>query len=561
MEIYDFYKNFEENFNDRENILKELKNYKINENFNWVSDVFEKLYINQDKDAIIYYNMDNDIEKRIKYNEFYNNYNRLINLLRKNSIKKGSIIYVMAPAIIEQYYIIMASLKAGFVLIPLAPNLTEYELKYRFSEIKPDTVIADEKNMKKIINLLNKNVLKIAINNFKDCISFNDVYNENCYAEPEKLNINDIFIKYFTSGTTGMPKTVNHSSILYPLGQLTNVAFIGIKNNYIHNNLSSPGWAKFAWSSFFAPLSIGATVLTIDYSGKLNTKKYLEILDKYNVNSFCAPPTAWRQFLSLDLNDIKLNSLKETVSAGEPLNAEIINKWKNKFKTIIRDYYGQTESTSMIGNMPDTNVIPGSMGKISPLYDIVLLDDEMNEINRSYESGLIAVKNYKNNYGLFLGYSDDEKNKNVFINNYYLTGDKAFKDDNDYFFFVSRSDDVIKSSDYRIGPFEVESAIITNDCVLESAVVGSPDKTKYMKIKAFIVLKNNYKKNEETAKDIFNNVKKLLPSYKLPEIIEFVDDLPKTISGKIRRNELREIEKDKKENNIKGEYEYFLKKY
>ncbi len=561
MEIYNFYKNFEENFNERENILKELKSYKIDENFNWVSDVFEKLYINQDKDAIIYYNMDDDIEKRIKYNEFYNNYNRLINLLRKNGIKNGSIIYVMAPAIIEQYYIIMASLKAGFVLIPLAPNLTEYELKYRFSEIKPDAVIADEKNMKKIINLLNKNVLKIAINNFKDCISFNDVYNENGEAEPEKLNINDIFIKYFTSGTTGMPKTVSHSSILYPLGQLTNVAFMGIKNNYIHNNLSSPGWAKFAWSSFFVPLSTGATVLTIDYSGKLNTKKYLEILDKYNVNSFCAPPTAWRQFLSLDLKDIKLNSLKETVSAGEPLNAEIINKWKNKFKTIIRDYYGQTESTSMIGNMPDTNVIPGSMGKISPLYDIVLLDDEMNEINKSYESGLIAVKNYKNNYGLFLGYSDNEKNKNVFIDNYYLTGDKAFKDDNNYFFFVSRSDDVIKSSDYRIGPFEVESAIITNDCVLESAVVGSPDKTKYMKIKAFIVLKNDYKKNEETAKNIFNNVKKLLPSYKLPEIIEFVDDLPKTISGKIRRNELREIERDKKENNIKGEYEYFLKKY
>ena len=211
--------------------------------------------------------------------------------------------------------------------------------------------------------------------------------------------------------------------------------------------------------------------------------------------------------------------------------------------------------------MPGSKVIPGSMGKISPLYNIVLLDDEMNEINKSYEPGLIAVKDYENNYGLFLSYSDKEKNKSVFINNYYLTGDKAFKDDDAHFFFVSRSDDVIKSSDYRIGPFEVESAIITNECVLESAVIGSPDRLKYQKVKAFIVLKPEFNKNEETAKLIFNSVKKLLPPYKLPEIIEFTNELPKTISGKIRRNELRDIEMDRKENNAEGEYEYFLKKY
>ncbi len=561
MELQNFYKNFDEKFDERESMLTELKNSKTYTNFNWVSDMFEKLYINQDKDIIIYYNMDNDTEKRVKYKEFYINYNKLINFLRKNRMKKGSIIYVMTPAIIEQWYIIMASLKAGFTLIPLAPNLTEYELKYRFSNVEPDAVIADENNMKKIINSLSNNPLKIAINSFKDCVDFDEIYKENSNAEPEKLNINDIFIKYFTSGTTGMPKTVNHSSVLYPLGQLSNVMLTGIRNNYIHNNLSSPGWAKFAWSSFFAPLSVGATVLTVDYSGKLNTKRYLEILEKYNVNSFCAPPTAWRQFLSLNLDGIKLNSLKETVSAGEPLNAEIINKWKNKFGTTIRDYYGQTESTGIIGNMPGSKVIPGSMGKISPLYNIVLLDDEMNEINKSYEPGLIAVKNYENNYGLFLSYSDKEKNKSVFINNYYLTGDKAFKDDNNHFFFVSRSDDVIKYSDYRIGPFEVESAIITSECVLESAVIGSPDRLKYQKVKAFIVLKPEFNKNEETAKLIFNSVKKLLPPYKLPEIIEFTNELPKTISGKIRRNELRGIERDRKENNAEGEYEYFMKKY
>jgi len=354
---------------------------------------------------------------------------------------------------------------------------------------------------------------------------------------------------------------VNHSAVLYPIGQLSTATAIGIRENYIHVNLSSPGWAKFSWSSVFSPLTAGATVLSIDYSGKLNVRKYLEVLGSYHVNSFCAPPTAWRQFISANLDGIELKDLRETVSAGEPLNAEIINKWREKFGTTVRDYYGQTESTAMVANLPGKFVIPGSMGRPLPTYNIVLLDEEMNEINKSFEPGLMAVKNYKGTYGLFLGYSDDEKNREVFIGDYYLTGDRAYRDDDGNFYFVSRSDDVIKSSDYRIGPFEVESAIIATGIVLESAVVGSPDRLKYQKVKAFIVLKDGHEKNEETARTIFNGVKKLLPSYKLPEIIEFVDDLPKTISGKIRRNNLREIEKEKRENNMIGEFEYFMKKY
>ncbi len=560
MNITELYEKVKKNYDERYRILEDLRNMKPPEPFNWVQEIFEKFY-GSDKNAVIYYNMENEMEIKVSYNRLISNYNKLINLLRKHGIKKSAVIYLMSPALTEQWYIMLAALKAGYTLIPLAPNLTEFELKFRFSSIVPDVIIADSENMKKISRSLKNRPLKISIGNYDDAINIKEINNENNTAEGEKLFINDVFIKYFTSGTTGMPKTVNHSAVLYPIGQLSTATAIGIRENYIHVNLSSPGWAKFSWSSVFSPLTAGATVLSIDYSGKLNVRKYLEVLDSYHVNSFCAPPTAWRQFISANLDGIELKDLRETVSAGEPLNAEIINKWREKFGTTVRDYYGQTESTAMVANLPGKSVIPGSMGRPLPTYNIVLLDEEMNEINKSFEPGLMAVKNYKGTYGLFLGYSDDEKNREVFIGDYYLTGDRAYRDDDGNFYFVSRSDDVIKSSDYRIGPFEVESAIIATGIVLESAVVGSPDRLKYQKVKAFIVLKDGHEKNEETARTIFNGVKKLLPSYKLPEIIEFVDDLPKTISGKIRRNNLREIEKEKRENNMIGEFEYFMKKY
>ena len=560
MNITELYEKVKKNYDERYRILEDLRNMKPPEPFNWVQEIFEKFY-GSDKNAVIYYNMENEMEIKVSYNRLISNYNKLINLLRKHGIKKSAVIYLMSPALTEQWYIMLAALKAGYTLIPLAPNLTEFELKFRFSSIVPDVIIADSENMKKISRSLKNRPLKISIGNYDDAINIKEINNENNTAEGEKLFINDVFIKYFTSGTTGMPKTVNHSAVLYPIGQLSTATAIGIRENYIHVNLSSPGWAKFSWSSVFSPLTAGATVLSIDYSGKLNVRKYLEVLDSYHVNSFCAPPTAWRQFISANLDGIELKDLRETVSAGEPLNAEIINKWREKFGTTVRDYYGQTESTAMVANLPGKSVIPGSMGRPLPTYNIVLLDEEMNEINKSFEPGLMAVKNYKGTYGLFLGYSDDEKNREVFIGDYYLTGDRAYRDDDGNFYFVSRSDDVIKSSDYRIGPFEVESAIIATGIVLESAVVGSPDRLKYQKVKAFIVLKDGHEKNEETARTIFNGVKKLLPSYKLPEIIEFVDDLPKTISGKIRRNNLREIEKEKRDNNMIGEFEYFMKKY
>ncbi|HII82789.1 MAG TPA: acyl--CoA ligase, partial [Ferroplasma sp.] len=226
------------------------------------------------------------------------------------------------------------------------------------------------------------------------------------------------------------------------------------------------------------------------------------------------------------------------------------------YGTTIRDFYGQSESTAMVANLPGMKIIPGSMGKPLNSYKIALVDDEMNQINIPFTIGNIAVDNYKGTYGLFLGYSDPEKNSTVFVNRYYLTGDKAYFDDGGYFYFVSRTDDVIKTSDYRVGPFEVESAIIKNEAVMESAVIGVPDPMKYERIKAFVVLNDGYEKNEETARSIYNTVKTLLPYYKHPRIIEFTNELPKTISGKIKRKELKTIEIEKAGNKSSGEYVY-----
>ncbi len=560
MDILNFYKRFlNATPETRKTMLTELKNYDIEGQFNWVDEVFEKLFGSESKKAVIYYNSEKEEENSLSYIDLIKNYNKFINLLRSYGFKKGTNIYVMLPAIPEQWYITIGALKAGFTIIPAAPNLTEYELKFRFSQNKPDVIISDISNSEKLDKAAPDGIFKLVAGRKKGWKSLDEIKNYSEIAEPEKLYKNDVFIKYFTSGTTGMPKAVIHSAVLYPLGQLSTLTGIGIMKDFIHVNLSSPGWAKFAWSSIFAPLSAGATVLSIYYGKRLNAHEYLKILEKYNVNSLCAPPTAWRQFIATHNDDIKLESIKETVSAGEPLNGEIINKWKAKYKTTIRDFYGQTESTAMVANISGSEVIPGSMGKPLGICTIKLLDENMEVINEPNTIGDIAVENYKNNYGLLLGYSDDVKNKEVFKNNYYLTGDRAYFDDNGYFYFVSRTDDVIKTSDYRVGPFEVESAIIKNQNVLESAVVGRPDKIKYQTIKAYVVLKPEAVKNLDTAIAIENDVKDILPRYKWPEFIEFVDELPKTISGKIKRNELREIEVEKSENNVIGDYEFTVK--
>jgi acetyl-CoA synthetase len=354
-----------------------------------------------------------------------------------------------------------------------------------------------------------------------------------------------------------MPKIVTHDHTSYPIGHLTTASWIGLRKEDIHYNISQPGWAKFAWSSFFAPWSIGATIFSYQQTGRFDAARQLEMMERYGVSTFCSPPTALRMLILKDLSAYSF-SLRECVAAGEPLNPEIIEMWKKGTGLSLRDGYGQTESTLMVANLPDMAIKPGSMGKPTFLYDILIADEEGRMVPDEEEGSITVNRIPGKTDGIFAGYFGDEaRKKEVFRHGLYYTGDKAYRDRDGYIWFVGRDDDVIKTSDYRVGPFEVESILLEHEFVVESAVVASPHPVKGFIVKAFVVLNKDLPVHADTAKELFEFSRKNLAAYKVPRIFEFVDELPKTISGKIRRVELRGLEADRRARNERGEFEYF----
>ncbi len=550
--------------------FEKLNGIELPERFNWARDVFEKIHlpIRETQDAVLWVNLDDWSTRRVSYRGLVEEANRLINYLRGMGLSKGSRLYVMLPLWPELFYTTYATVKAGFTMVPTATVMTPRELEYRFKVFPPDAVIADPESAKAIDEALRetgaKPKVKLVVGGDREgWESFDTLKRESPVAEPEDTRSDDIIFAFFTSGTTGPPKIVAHTATSYPVGHLSTAMIVNAKPGRRHNNLSAPGWAKYAWSTFFVPFIVGATSVALYYSKGLPADRYLQAIDELNVSSFCAPPTAWRLFrVRANIKEYRFEALEDIVSAGEPLNPELYEWFREATGKEIRDFYGQTETTAMIGNPPwykGGRIRPGSFGRPTFMYDIVLLDDEGNEITRPGEVGHIAVRLTRwRPIGLMVGYiGRPDKMEEVFRGGYYLTGDKAYFDENGYWWFVGRADDVIKSSDYRIGPFEVESALIEHPAVAEVAVVGSPDPIRYQLVKAFIVLKPGYKPSEELAVDIFRHALKVLPRYKIPRIIEFVDELPKTISGKIQRYILRRLEEERKARGERGKYEYF----
>lgn len=542
--------------------FEKLNKLKI-EKFNWAQEIFEGIHVknNGEKIALYWVDLDTGEEKKYTYKDFAKISNGIIEFLRKRGVKKGEFFHFMLPLIPEVWFCHYIAVKGGFIGVPHASILKERDLEYRFKIAKPSAIIADEYSAEiidKVLEIIRfKPKVKIVVGEKKGWESINCIEPTNC--EGENTSADDPIFCFFTSGTTGLPKGVIHTAVSYPLGHLSTASIINIKPEDLHNNLSAAGWAKFAWSSFFAPFSVGATVLGIHFK-RFNPEKYLETIDYYKVNTFCAPPTAWRMFVLVDIEKkgLKFKNLREAVSAGEPLNPEIIKKWKEWTGIEIRDFYGQTESTAMIGNPPwfKEKISPGSFGKPTFMYEIVLLDDNLKEIQTPNTTGNIAVKLNRKPLGLLKEYFGNNR-EDAFIKNYYLTGDKAYFDENGYWWFVARADDVIKTSDYRVGPFEVESVLLEHPAVAEVAVVGSPDPIRWQIVKAFVVLKPRYQPSEEIAKELFKHCQEILAKFKVPRIIEFVESLPKTISGKIKRKELKMFEEEKKKRNERGIYEYF----
>ena len=531
--------------------------------FNWVTEVFENINVKDhpNERALIW--TDGEQTKTFSFEDLSILCNHFLNFLRKHGIHSNAVIFSQIPLLPENWLAMLVSIKGGFRLIPAATILSVNDIVYRFGKLKPEVVIADLENAAKIDEaevLSGKFVsLKISVNGTRPgWVSFDKIYDEKRIADAADTNADDPLFLFFTSGTTGMPKVVTHTHISYPLGHLTTASWIGIKQGDVHYNISQPGWAKFAWSSFFAPWNVGATIFAFYQKGRFNAGEQLAMIEKHKITTFCAPPTALRMLILEDLKSYSF-SLRECVAAGEPLNPEIIEVWKKGTGLTIRDGYGQTESTLLVANLPGDQLKYGSMGKPTFLYDIVISDEDGNELPANEEGNITVKTNTGKPNGLFTEYlGEPDKRKQVFRHNLYYTGDKAYKDEDGYIWFVGRDDDVIKSSDYRVGPFEVESVLLEHECVVESAVVGSRHSIKGFVVKAFIVLNAGYMPDQQNAKEIFAFAKKNLAAYKTPRIIEFVTELPKTISGKIRRVELRANEDQKIVQHLKGEHEYYF---
>jgi acetyl-CoA synthetase len=448
---------------------------------------------------------------------------------------------------------LLAATKLGVVVTPATTLLTTADIQDRIDRGRVRHVIAGAANLSRFDSVTGS-FTKIAVG---DVTSRWHHYESARQADPVftprgATAASDPMLMYFTSGTTAHPKLVVHTHQSYPVGHLSTMYWLGLQRGDRHWNISSPGWAKHAWSCFFAPWNAEATVFIFNYA-RFQAKAVLDALVRHRVTTLCAPPTVWRMLIQEPLDDYRV-VLREALSAGEPLNPEVIERVENAWGLTIRDGYGQTETTAQIGNSPGQAVKAGSMGRPLPGYDVVLLDPEGR---LSATDGEVCLRLDEPPLGLTDGYTgDDSRTSNAMRDGYYHTGDIASRDSDGYFTFVGRADDVFKASDYRLSPFELESALIEHPAVAEAAVVPSPDPLRQAVPKAFVTLAAGFSPSRELAAAILAHCRDTLAPYKRIRRIEFAP-LPKTISGKIRRIELRQAEAARRASGERGAHEFF----
>ncbi|MFP5400875.1 MAG: AMP-binding protein [Gammaproteobacteria bacterium] len=519
--------------------------------FNWALDYFDAMAQGNDNPALWIIEEDGR-ESKLSFAEMSARSNRVANWLRKQGVKRGERILIMLGNEVPLWETMLAAIKLGAVVIPATTLLTPDDLVDRVERGQVKHVVIGQAHTDKFESLPGS-FGRIAVGGAPaGWKAFEDAAAESDQFTPDGVTrVDDPLLLYFTSGTTSKPKLVLHTHQSYPVGHLSTMYWIGLKPNDRHMNISSPGWAKHAWSCFFAPWNAGACVFLYNYN-RFNAKALLDVLVKYEVTTMCAPPTVWRMLIQQDLASVK-TKLRELIGAGEPLNPEVIEQVQKAWGITIRDGFGQTETTAEIGNTPDQPLKPGSMGRPLPGYKIALLDVDSNPVT---EGEISLVLGDSRPVGLMVGYSGDAaKTAEVMRDGYYRTGDVASIDEDGYITYVGRADDVFKASDYRISPFELESVLIEHPAVAEAAVVPSPDPVRLAVPKAFVILVAGQEPSKELAKDIFAFTRERLAPYKRIRRLSFAD-LPKTISGKIRRVELRKAEEARGEN-VRGELEFF----
>lgn len=521
------------------------------EQFNWALDHFDVMAQRNEAPGLWILEEDGSGEK-ISFRELSERSNQVANWLRGLGVKPGERILLMLSNERALWEAVLAAMKLRVVVIPASTLLVEADLEDRFARGDVRHVIVSPGLESKFARIEGRYTRIVTGPASKGWHAFSDSHDaDRQFAVDGPTNADDPLLLYFTSGTTSKPKLVLHSHRSYPVGHLSTMYWIGLRGGDVHLNISSPGWAKHAWSSFFAPWNAGACVFVYN-SARFSAPALLQVLETYPITTMCAPPTVWRMLIQADLTKARVK-LRELVGAGEPLNPEVIDRVREAWGITIRDGFGQTETTCQIGNSPGHPIKPGSMGRPLPGFQVKLI----NADGQFDQEGEVCLSLNPRPAGLMLEYaSDQERTAEVMREGHYHTGDVAEIDGEGVITFVGRADDVFKSSDYRISPFELESVLVEHPAVVEAAVVPSPDPVRLSLPKAFVTLTSQSVPSGELARDILNFCRERLAPYKRIRRIEF-SVLPKTISGKIRRSELRVQEEQRRASGQKGELEYF----
>jgi acyl-coenzyme A synthetase/AMP-(fatty) acid ligase len=524
--------------------------WEVPDRFNFAFDVIGKWATDPQKLAMLWVDSQGQ-ERRITFAEFARRSNQAANAFADLGIHKGDRVLIMLPRIPEWWETALGLMKIGAVAIPCTTQLTPKDIQYRAETATPVAIVTDLEGAIKFDEVRSgcptiRTALLVGERAREYWFSYEQLVWEasDQYEHPQNPSSDPLLI-YFTSGTVGYPKMVLHTHASYPIGHvITGKYWLDLGPDDLHWNVSEMGWAKAAWSNLFGPWNMGAAMFIYDQRGKFSAKETLEFLQRYPISTFCAPPTVYRLLVLENLKQYQFSSLRHCVGAGEPLNPEVIAAWRKATGLTIRDGYGQTETVLICGNFPPLAVKPGSMGRPSPGFDLAVIDDEGTIVPPGKEGDIAIRVKPERPVGLFVGYwNNPAATAHSFRGDWYITGDRAFMDEDGYFWFVGRADDVILSAGYRIGPFEVESALVEHAAVAEAAVVASPDETRGEIVKAFVILAPGYEPSNQLVAELQEHVRKTTAPYKYPRQIEFVTELPKTISGKIRRVELREFER------------------
>jgi acetyl-CoA synthetase/medium-chain acyl-CoA synthetase len=538
----------EHNLTDYDAAVRDFR-LEVPARFNFARDVVGRWAADPDKLAMHWVGRDGEErgERRITFRQFAERSDRVAAALQRHGVRPGDRVMVQLPRVPEWWEVVLGCFKAGAVAVPGTVLLTAKDIHYRTTLAEAVAVVTDAAGAARVDEVRAdcpslRVLVQVGGEPGAGWLGYGAEVDASGEPRPVDTASSDPALIYFTSGTVGSPKMVLHTHASYPIGhQITGRFWLDLRPDDLHLNLSENGWAKAAWSSLFGPWNMGAGLFVQDARGRFSASETLDLLERYPVTTFCAPPTAYRMLVLEDLSRRDLASLRWCVGAGEPLNPEVIDAWARGTGHLVRDGYGQTETVLLCGNFPTLEVRPGSMGRPSPGMTVAVVDEEGHALPAGSEGDIAVRVRPDRPVGIFREYwRNPDATRACQRGDWYVTGDRAHVDDDGYFWFVGRADDVIISAGYRIGPFEVESALIEHPAVAEAAVVGKRDAMRGTIVRAFVICAPGHEGTEALTRELQDHVKRVTAPYKYPREVEYVTELPKTISGKIRRVELRE---------------------